>query len=171
MNLRGYIIVTQRPQFTLEFTLGVVHSVGLDKCLMTRAHHYRGFPGGSVVKNPPANAEDVGSVPGLGRSPGGGNGNPLQYSWLENSMDIGAWRAPVHGVAKESGTTERSAAPVITASSSVFTAETRSALGVSLLTTHPGNHWSFHCFRSFAFLESYSCDHTVCSLFRLPYFT
>ena len=59
---------------------GVVHSVGLDKCLMTRAHHYRGFPGGSVVKNPPANAEDVGSVPGLGRSPGGGNGNPLQYS-------------------------------------------------------------------------------------------
>ena len=42
-----------------------VHSVGLDKCLITRAHHYRGFPGGSVVKNPPANAEDVGSVPGL----------------------------------------------------------------------------------------------------------
>ena len=52
MNLRGYIIVTQRPQFTLEFTLGVVHSVGLDRCLMTRTHHYRGFPGSSVVKNP-----------------------------------------------------------------------------------------------------------------------
>ena len=40
-----------------------------------------GFPGGSVVKNPPANARDVGLTPGLGRSPGGGNGNPLQYSW------------------------------------------------------------------------------------------
>ena len=47
---------------------------------MTRTHHYRGFPGGLVVKNPPANAEDVGTIPGLGRSPGGGNGTPLQYS-------------------------------------------------------------------------------------------
>ena len=44
-----------------------------------------GFPGGSVVKNPPANAGDAGSIPGSGRSPGGGNGNPLQYSCLENS--------------------------------------------------------------------------------------
>ena len=54
-------------------------------------------------KNLPANAGDVrdmGSVPGLGRSPGGGNGNPLQYSCLENSMDRGDWRATVHGVAK-----------------------------------------------------------------------
>ena len=49
-----------------------------------------GFPGGSVVKNPPANAGDLGSIPGLGRSPGEGNGNPLQYSHLENSMDRGA---------------------------------------------------------------------------------
>ena len=46
------------------------------------------------------NAEDPGSVPGLGRSLGGGNGNPLQYSCLENPMDRGAWRATVHGVAK-----------------------------------------------------------------------
>ena len=49
-----------------------------------------------VVKNPPANAEDVrgmGSVPGVGRSPGGGHGNPLQYSCLENPTDRGAWRA------------------------------------------------------------------------------
>ena len=56
-----------------------------------------------VVKNPPANAEDVrdmGSIPGLGRSPGGGHGNLLQYSCLENPMDRGAWRATVHGVAK-----------------------------------------------------------------------
>ena len=52
-----------------------------------------GFPGGSVVKNPPANAGDVGLIPGLGRSPGEGNGNPLQYSCLENPMDRGAWQA------------------------------------------------------------------------------
>jgi len=50
-----------------------------------------GFPGGSVVKNPPANAVDLGSIPGSGRSPGEGNGNPLQYSCLENPMDRGAW--------------------------------------------------------------------------------
>ena len=58
---------------------------------------------GSVVKNPPANAGakgDSGSIPGLGRSPGGGNGNPLQYSCLENPMDRGAWWTVVHGVAK-----------------------------------------------------------------------
>ena len=51
-----------------------------------------GFPGGSVVKNSPANAGDVGSIPGLGRSPGEGNGNPLQCSCLENSMDRGVWQ-------------------------------------------------------------------------------
>ena len=50
-----------------------------------------GFPGGSVLKNPPANAGDVGSIPGSGRSPGGENGNPLQYSCLEKPMDRGAW--------------------------------------------------------------------------------
>ena len=63
----------------------------------------RGFPGGSVVKNPPADAGDIrdaGSNPGLGRSPGGGNGNPLQYSCLENPMDRGACGATIHGVAK-----------------------------------------------------------------------
>ena len=49
----------------------------------------RGFPGSSVVKNPPANAGDMGSIPGWGRSPGGGNGNPLQRSCLENPMDRG----------------------------------------------------------------------------------
>ena len=53
-----------------------------------------------MVKNLPANAEDVGSIPGSGRSHGGGNGNPPQYSCLENPMDRGAWRATVHGVAK-----------------------------------------------------------------------
>ena len=54
-----------------------------------------------MVKNQsPANAGDVGSVPGLERSPGGGNSNPLQYSCLENPMDRGAWWAVVHGVTK-----------------------------------------------------------------------
>ena len=48
-----------------------------------------GFPGGSMVKNPPANAGDMGSIPGSGISPGGGNGNPLQYSCLGNPMDRG----------------------------------------------------------------------------------
>ena len=59
-----------------------------------------GFPGGSVVKNLPVNAGDVGLIPGWGKSPGEGNGNPLQYSSLGNSMDRGAWQATVHGVAK-----------------------------------------------------------------------
>ena len=49
-----------------------------------------GFPGGSVVKNLPANAGDAGLIPGLARAPGEGNGNPLQYSCLENSVDRGA---------------------------------------------------------------------------------
>ena len=63
------------------------------------------FSGGSVVKNPPANARDTASVSGLGRSPGEGNGNPFQYSYLENPMDRGNWTATVHGVAKELDTT------------------------------------------------------------------
>ena len=53
-----------------------------------------------MVKNLSANAGDAGSIPGLGRSPGREKGNPFQYSCLENSMDRGAWRAIVHGVAK-----------------------------------------------------------------------
>ena len=53
-----------------------------------------------MVKNLPASVGDSGSISGLGRSPGGGDGNPLQYSCLENPMDRGAWRAAVHGVTK-----------------------------------------------------------------------
>ena len=63
------------------------------------------FPGGSDSKASVYNAGDLGSIPGLGRSPGEGNGNPFQYSCLENPMDRGSWQATVHGVS-ESDTTE-----------------------------------------------------------------
>ena len=64
--------------------------------------YWAGFSGGSVVKNPPADAGNArdGLIPGSGRSSGEGNGNPLQYSCLENPMDGGAWRATDHGIAK-----------------------------------------------------------------------
>ena len=58
------------------------------------------FPGGSDSKESASNAGDQGSIPGLGRSPGEGNGNPRQYSCLGNPMDRGAWQATVHGVVK-----------------------------------------------------------------------
>ena len=67
---------------------------------------YIGFPGSSMVKNPPGNAEDAGdadSVPGSGRSHGGSHGNPLQYSFLENPMDRGAWWAVICGATKRIG--------------------------------------------------------------------
>ena len=67
----------------------------------------KSFPGGSVVKNLPANAEDSGSIPGSGRSLGEGNGNLLQYSRLGNFTDRGAWRITVHGVTQESDMTSR----------------------------------------------------------------
>ena len=59
-----------------------------------------GFPGGSDGKEYACNAGDLGLIPRLGKSPGEGNGNPLQYSYLENIMDTGAWEATAHGVAK-----------------------------------------------------------------------
>ena len=65
-----------------------------------------GFPGGSVVKNPLANAGVLSMIPGLGRSPGEGGDYPLQCSCLENPLDRGAWGAAVHGVAKELDKTE-----------------------------------------------------------------
>jgi len=64
-----------------------------------------GFPGGSVVRNLPANAGDEGSIPGSGRPLGEGNGNPLQYSCMGNPMDRVAWWATVHRVGKESDMT------------------------------------------------------------------
>ena len=60
----------------------------------------KGFPGGSDGKESTCNSGDLGSIPGSGRFPGEGDGNPLQYSCLENFMDRGTWRAIVHGVAK-----------------------------------------------------------------------
>ena len=71
--------------------------------LLTKVRTKLGFPGGSVVKNAPALQEregDTDSIPGSGRSPGGGQGNPFQDSFLENPMDRGAWWAMVHGVTK-----------------------------------------------------------------------
>ena len=67
----------------------------------------KGFLGGSVVKNTPANSGNLNAILGSRRSPGEGNGNSLQYSCLGNPMDRGVWWAMVHGVTKESGTTQR----------------------------------------------------------------
>ena len=67
----------------------------------------KGFPCGSAGKESACNAGDLDLIPGLGRCPGEGNGNPLQYSCLENSTDRGAWVATVHGVAKSWTLTER----------------------------------------------------------------
>jgi len=75
------------------------------QALFQAPYTYIGFSGGSVLKNPLANAEDLGSIPGWGRSPREGNGNLLQYSCLGNPMDRGAWWATVHGVTKESDMT------------------------------------------------------------------
>ena len=66
-----------------------------------------GFPSGSDGKESACNEGDLGSIPGSGRSPGEGNGYPLQYSCLGNPMDRGHWWATVHGVAEESDTTEK----------------------------------------------------------------
>ena len=73
---------------------------GSIKIFLLKLVNLRVFPGGSDSKESACNAGDLGSIRGLGRSPGGGRGNPLQYSCLENSMDRGAWQAIVHGVAK-----------------------------------------------------------------------
>ena len=78
--------------------MGITVSSVLKKILDTPGHTFscemmKGFPGGSVVKNSPASAIDLGLIPGLGRSPGEENGNPLQCSYLRNPMDREAWQA------------------------------------------------------------------------------
>ena len=82
-----------------KFTVHVLLKHGLENF----EHYfalYQGFPGGSEGKASASNAGDPGSIPGPGRSPGEVNGNPLQYSCLENPMDGEGWQATVHGVAK-----------------------------------------------------------------------
>ena len=69
--------------------------------LMAEPYFIMGFLGGSVIKNPPTNAGDVGLIPESGRSPGEGNGNPLKYACLGSPMDRRAWWATVHGVVRE----------------------------------------------------------------------
>ena len=71
--------------------------------LMAEPYFIMGFLGGSVIKNPPTNAGDVGLIPESGRSPGEGNGKQLQYFCLGNPMDRGSWWVTVHGVAKRVG--------------------------------------------------------------------
>ena len=78
----------------------VLSMISLFSLSMYKTH--QGFPGVSAIKNSPANAGDVGSIPGSGRTPGNGKGNPLEYSCLGNPMERGACQATVHGVAKES---------------------------------------------------------------------
>jgi len=92
------------PQITLpsfETSLYGFGILGLSRFIIFVGILYRpclGFLGGLVMKNLPVNAGDMGSIPGSGRHPGGGNGNPLQYACLENPLDRGAWRAAVHGL-------------------------------------------------------------------------
>ena len=93
----GSLVYSSPLSLALPLTL-------LKSCLLSSVLyvHVLGFLGGSAVKSicKAGAAGDTGSVPGLGRTPGRGNGNPLQYSCLENPMDRGAWPATVHGVAK-----------------------------------------------------------------------
>ena len=81
-----YVNYTSIKNYTLMFFKDIINGGTLYKL---------GFPGGSVVKKLPPNAGDTGLIPGLGRSPGAGNGNPFQYSSLGNSKDRGAWQTTV----------------------------------------------------------------------------
>ena len=96
IELSGFLSIysSRRTYACVHITQLLHHRWRFSKCLSLRL----GFPGGSVVKNSPANAGDTGSIPRLGRSLEGGNGNLHQYFCLENSMDRGAWQAIVHGV-------------------------------------------------------------------------
>ena len=101
-------ICEKRNLFLLEFSWFAMWCYFL---LYSKEHHpyvyiHLGFPGGTSGKGPAYKAEDTGSIPGWGRSPGGAHRSPLQYSCLENRMGRGAWRATAHGVT-ESDTTER----------------------------------------------------------------
>ena len=98
----------EQTKLEKEWCMGVggLQSLSQSNAFLTIFKNYMlicqfiGFLGGSVVKNPLANAGDTGSIPWSGRSPGGGNGNPLQYSCLRNPRNRRAWWARVHGVTK-----------------------------------------------------------------------
>ena len=100
MPYHGIGPLDSMPMCPLVHLLGYKVVPALDFIFKKLFHLTKGFPGGSDSKGSTCNAGDPGSIPGLGRSPGEGNGNPLQYSCLENSMDGGAWWVTVHGVAK-----------------------------------------------------------------------
>ena len=85
---------------SIKTTIKMRRTLSWKTLVCVHIHIKGGFPGDSDGKESACNAGDPGSIPGLGRSPGERNGNPLQYSCLENSMDGGAWQAIVHAVAK-----------------------------------------------------------------------
>ena len=91
-----FALITEEGFFSLLAILwnSSFKCVNLNICCV---YVFWGFPGGSEVKASACSVGDPDSIPGLGRSPGEGNGNPLQYSFLENPMDRGAWWATVHG--------------------------------------------------------------------------
>ena len=96
--------MSANPQLSCPFDpLFLIHKIGV----ITAPTPQEGFPGGAMVKKPPAKAGDARHR--LDPWVGGGNGNPFQYSCLENSVDRGAWRATVHGVEKKSEMTEHTA--------------------------------------------------------------
>ena len=86
--------ISSRTLFSLE-TISIL--ITGTTIYLSLAMSYNCFQGGSVVKNPPANEGDTGAIAGSGRSPGGGNSNPLQYSYLGNPMDGATWLVAVHG--------------------------------------------------------------------------
>ena len=81
-------------------SLSSVFSENLLRTIKDYIFFWLGFPGGSEYKASACNAGDLGLIPGWGRSPGEGNGNPLQYSCLENPVDRGTWQATIHGFTK-----------------------------------------------------------------------
>ena len=102
--LPGFVWITLSV-FRISFGLiwGVFECFSLRVCVFLSgcSTSYMGFPHSSVGKSSACNAGDPSSLSGLGRFPGGGNGNPLQYSCLENPVDRGAWQAAVHGIASQ----------------------------------------------------------------------
>ena len=97
-NLRGYILKDTPWENDIARIIPSYASHPLSHYFLSQYSHLPGFPGGSVPKNLSANIGDVASILGLGRFPGEGNGNSLQYSYLENPTDRAAWRSTVHEV-------------------------------------------------------------------------